>query len=199
MSIRAVYFDLGGVLVRTEDRTPRTQLAQSVGLGYRGLEAVVFGSETASQASVGAISEEAHWQSVLQSLHLPESEKERVYETFFGGDVIDRPLLDFVNALRPRLKTGLISNAWDGLRAWACSEGIDNAFDSLTISAEVGFAKPDPQIYEYALQALGVRPEETIFFDDMPANIQGANALGMHGFVFHGSEEAIAEIHNWID
>ena len=74
MSLRALYMDFGGVLVRTVDRAPRTQLAASLGLSTRDMEQIVFESPSAIQAAVGAISEEQHWKNVIQALKLPESE-----------------------------------------------------------------------------------------------------------------------------
>jgi hypothetical protein len=41
--ITAIYFDLGGVIVRTEDKEPRTQLGAQFGLTYRQIEEVAFG------------------------------------------------------------------------------------------------------------------------------------------------------------
>ena len=64
----------------------------------------------------------------------------------------------------------------------------------MTISAVVGLAKPDERIYRHALENLGIRAEEAIFIDDMPANIEAAQALGMHGFIFQEAEQAIANI-----
>lgn len=194
MNIRAVYFDLGGVILRTEDQAPRSELAQSLGLDYRGIEKVVFESESSRRASVGAISEAEHWRNIIRELNLPESEIERLEAAFFGGDRLDHTLLDFLRSLRPKIKVGLISNAHSGLRAWIISQKFEDVFDEMTISAEVGLAKPDARIYRHALEKLAVRPEEAIFVDDMPANIEAAQALGMHGFVFEKSGYVIAEI-----
>ena len=194
MSIRAVYFDLGGVILRTEDKGPRTKLAESLGLDYDGMDRAVFGSESSRQASVGIISEEQHWQNAVRALDLPESEIPRIIEIFFAGDQIDHALVGFMRSLRPATKVGLISNAWSGLREWILDHKFDDTFDYMTMSAEVGFAKPDARIYLHALEKLNVRPEEAIFVDDMPANVEGAKALGMRGVLFKSSQQAIADV-----
>jgi epoxide hydrolase-like predicted phosphatase len=194
MKIRAVYFDLGGVIVRTEDKAPRTALAKSLGLEYNEIDQVVFGSESARRASIGTISVEQHWRNVVQSVGLPESEIERFSEAFFAGDKTDATLVDFLRSLRPKYKTGLISNAFSGLRKWIIDQKLDDAFDDLTISAEAKTAKPDALIYLRALEKLDVQPEEAIFVDDMPANIEAANALGMYGVLFKNAEQTIAGI-----
>jgi putative hydrolase of the HAD superfamily len=194
MSIRAVYFDLGGVIVRTEDKGPRTELGKSLGLDYDEIDRVVFGSESAQQASLGVISHEQHWRNVVCALKLPESEIPRFSEAFFAGDRTDPALVDFLRSLRPTLKVGLISNAFSDLREWIIDQKLDDVFDDMTISAEVGVAKPDARIYRQALEKLNIRPEESVFVDDMPVNIEAAKALGMHGVAFKTSGQAIADV-----
>lgn len=193
MTIRAVYFDLGGVILRTEDKGPRTELAQSLGLDYDGMDHAVFGPSSID-ASIGAMSEEQHWHNVVRAFNLPESEVARVRQAFFAGDRIDYSLVNFLRSLRPAYKVGLISNAWSGLREWMINQEIDDAFDHLTISAEFGGGKPEPGIYLYALDQLNIRPEEAVFVDDMPANIAAANTLGMHGILFKTAEQTIGEL-----
>ena len=52
-------------------------------------------------------------------------------------------------------------------------------FEDVIVSAEVKLAKPDPEIFRYMLQRFGIRPEQTLFIDDMPANVQSAARLGI--------------------
>ena len=124
MSIRAVYFDLGGVILRTEDKVPRTRLAESLGMTYEAIESVVHGGGpdgSAARAALGQITEGQHWQNVVRALNLPESEIARVENSYFAGDRLDQTLLALMHSLRPSIKVGLISNAWSGLRAWISS------------------------------------------------------------------------------
>lgn len=194
MSLRALYIDLGGVLVRTVDRAPRTQLAASLGLSRRDIEEIVFESPSAEQASIGVISEEQHWRNVIQALKLPEGEIPRVHEEFFRGDCWDESLFDFLRGLRKTIRTGLISNAWIGLREVIVKHRFDDAFDTMIISAEVKVAKPNARIYQLALDKLVVAAEEAIFVDDMLANVEAARAVGMHAIQFTQSQEVMEEI-----
>ena len=59
--------------------------------------------------------------------------------------------------------TRYISNGWPDLREYLLQCRIEDAFDTVVISAEVGILKPDPKIYQLALQNLGVRAEEAAF------------------------------------
>ena len=193
MTLRAVFFDLGGVIVRTEFQAPRQRLAEQLGLEYDHLARLVFESETSRAASLGELSEDAHWDAVARQLNRP-GEAARLRDEFFAGDALDRGLVDFIRSLRPRYKTGLISNAWDGLRAYMARQKIDDAFDRLVISAEVGVMKPKAEIYRIALEQLGVEPHESIFVDDFAENIEGARALGMIAVLFRDREQAVAQV-----
>ena len=194
MSIKALYFDLGGVIVRTGDKTVRAALAAEFGMSYDEMDAFVFGSKSAALASIGKISEEQHWLDVTLRLKLPESEMPRISAGFFGGDSIDPQIVALLRGLRKTHKTGLISNAWDGLRPWIIEQKFEDAFDHMTISAEIGIAKPDARIYEYALEKLGVQANEALVVDDIQKNIAGCEALGMHGVLFRTPEQALAEV-----
>jgi HAD superfamily hydrolase (TIGR01509 family) len=195
--IKAVYFDLGGVIVRTEDTHPRASLGASLGLSYEQIAGAVFegGRDgSAARATRGEISEEQHWRNVVRALGLPESESEHVREAFFAGDHIDWDIVNFLRGLRKTHKTGLISNAWSGLRPWMARERLDDAFDTLVISAELGIAKPAEGIFRHALEQLGAAPEEAIFVDDALGNVEASRALGMHGVHFRSAEAALAEV-----
>jgi putative hydrolase of the HAD superfamily len=194
MTIRAVYFDLGGVILRTEFQSPRERLAERVGMTYEELVGLVFNSKSSREASIGKISEDDHWKWVARSLRRPLKEREALQKEFFAGDIIDRGLMTFIRSLRPRHGTGLISNAWDGLRPYMQREKLDDAFDTLIISAEVGVMKPEAAIFHHALEQLEVKPREAVFVDDFAENIAGCEAVGMHGILFKSTEQAFKDL-----
>jgi len=199
MTLRAVFFDLGGVLVRTEYQAPRQRLAERLGLDFEELEKQVFASASSRQASVGEISTEQHWEAVTRRLGRPAEEAETLREEFFAGDIVDRELLDFIRALRPRIYTGVISNAWPDLRAYIVKQKFDDAFDDMVISAEVGVMKPHARIYQIALEKATVSPQEAVFVDDMFENIEGCRAVGMRGIHFRSPQQALAELKGMLD
>ena len=71
MTIRAVFFDLGGVILRTEYQAPRQQLAERLGLEYDDLDRIVFNSESGIQAATGTITSRQHWEAVMKRLKRP--------------------------------------------------------------------------------------------------------------------------------
>jgi glucose-1-phosphatase len=193
VGIHAVLFDLGGVLLRTEYQAPRQHLAERLGMEYDDLVRLVFESETSRKASIGEISEDAHWEAVARRLKRPQ-EADAIRTEFFAGDVLDRALVDFIRSLRPQRKTGLISNAWSGLRDYMVKHKFEDAFDHIVISAEVGMTKPKAEIYLLALKQLGVSPSEAVFVDDFSENVEGARAVGMSAIHFMEPEKALAKL-----
>jgi putative hydrolase of the HAD superfamily len=77
--------------------------------------------------------------------------------------------------------------------AWFEKAGFGNVWDSVVSSKEVGLKKPDPKIYQVALDQLGVKPEETVFVGHMKSELDGADTLEMHTVAFNKDENATAE------
>ena len=200
MKVEAVIFDFGGVLMRTEDRNPRTELATRLGMNYSEISALIFESPSALQATKGIITAEQHWAELQKSLDLPDLEFEQVRTEFWAGDVLDLNLVNLLRDLRSEYTTILLSNAWDDLRhmiedVWQ----IDDAFDHLVISAEIGLAKPDLAIYQWVIDELGVKPAKAVFVDDFLHNIEAAWAVGMHGIHFRSPDQALGELRSLIE
>ncbi|HNC08201.1 MAG TPA: HAD-IA family hydrolase, partial [Anaerolineales bacterium] len=172
MKYQIVFFDFGGVIQRTEFQAPRQKLAQRFGMEYDDIDNIVFNSPTAKQATVGELVVEKHWQAVAKRLKVSKEDIAAVEREFFAGDLIDHSIMEYLRSLRPRYKTGLISNAWSDMREYLVRQKLDDAFDTLTISAEVGVAKPDAKIYLLALEQAQVEAEAAVFVDDVPANIE---------------------------
>lgn len=194
MKIKTIFFDFGGVIQRTEYQAPRQLLAQRFNLEYDDIDNIVFNSPTAKQATVGEVPVEKHWEAVAKRLKVSKEDIAAVEREFFAGDVIDHEIVEYLRSLRPRYRTGLISNAWSDMREYLVRQKLDDAFDTLTISAEVGVAKPEAKIYLLALEQAQVKAEAAIFVDDVPANIEACEALGMKGILFRDPLKAMNEL-----
>ena len=197
MPIRAVIWDFGGVLVRTADQARREALAAELGLTLEELSARIFDGDNRRKAQLGHIDGGQHLKSVAAEFGMSA---DALQSAFFADDSLDEELINYIRALRPRYKTGLLSNAMSTLRG-AITERfpIAEAFDAIVISAEVGVMKPDVRIYQLALDALEVQAEEAVFIDDFADNVAGARALGMQAIQFDSREQALADLQDLLD
>lgn len=194
MSIRAVFFDYGGVIQRTEYQAPRQHLAERFRMEYEDIDKLVFASKSARRASVGEITEDVHWSAVLKRLKSPASDLQMIKDEFFGGDVIDRELINFIRSLHGNFHVGLISNAWSGMRAFLEKEKLIELFDTVTISAEIGMMKPEAKVYHIALEQAKVKAEEAVFVDDIQVNIDACQQIGMQGVLFKDPQLAMEQL-----
>jgi glucose-1-phosphatase len=200
MVIQAVIWDLGGVLLRTEDGGPREALARRLGRTRAELEKLVFSSESGDRAQLGEIDVAQHWENLRTQLGFTSDELEMFRQQFWQGDVLDRKLVAYIRELRSRYKTGLLSNAFSDLRAVVTDHWkFADAFDVMVISAEVHLVKPDARIYRLALERLGVAPRQAVFIDDFSYNVEGARAQGLHAIHFRSPSQARAELEQLLD
>lgn len=200
MTIKAVIFDLGGVLLRTVDPLPRQRLAERLGRPVDELYHLIFFSESAYLATLGKITAQEHWEAVRKSLGLSVSDLQGVIEQFWAGDHLDHDLVNYLRALRSNYKTALLSNAWDDLRHFVEAEWkIADAFDEIIISAEVGLAKPDAAIFSLTLERLGVSGPQTVFVDDVVKNVEAAKALGLQALQFSSPRQIRLELESLLN
>jgi putative hydrolase of the HAD superfamily len=105
----------------------------------------------------------------------------------------DQPMLAAVARARALgIRTGLISNSW-GTRRYDRAQ-LAELFDGIVISGEVGMRKPTPEIYRLGAERAGFAPEDCVFVDDMPVNLDPAAALGMATVHHLRAEETVAEL-----
>jgi len=188
MTIKAIIFDLGGVLLRTADFSPREQLASRLGMNRHELEEFIFGGESGDRAQRGEITVQAHWENLRRQLYCSPQGFKDLLDTFFAQDKLDEELIEYVRWLHKSYKTGLLTNAWDDLRQVIADRWhFEDAFDTMIISAEVKLAKPDPHIFQLALSRLGVDANQTIFIDDMIRNVEGAKLVGLRPIQFRNA------------
>jgi HAD superfamily hydrolase (TIGR01509 family) len=96
------------------------------------------------------------------------------YTTVFADTV---PFLAKVRAAGAGI--ALVSNCAENTRAMLAAKGLLDLADAAILSCEAGIAKPDPEIYLLATQALGISPADAVMLDDQPRFCAGASAAGL--------------------
>jgi putative hydrolase of the HAD superfamily len=119
---------------------------------------------------------------------------DNLVERLFGGIGPDEPMLEAVRRARAAgIKTGLISNTWgDGLAYDRAL--LEELFDAVVLSGEVGLHKPQPEIFHLSAERIGVAPEECVFVDDLRENCEGAEAVGMKAILHRGSAGTLPQV-----
>ena len=191
--IRNIIFDMGNVLIKF---TP-SQIVEELGLESKEDEELllktVFHSGEWHLTDLGTMTEVDLWNSVSQKL--PEHLLGYAHDIILEWDKKLVPVLGMEEVVRMCKENGynvyLLSNA--SLRQPLYFPRIPGSqyFDGTVVSAIVGICKPDREIYEYLLFKYGLKAEECIFIDDLPKNIEAANAVGIHGILFDGDVEKL--------
>ncbi len=124
---------------------------------------------------------------LLRELGVPDPDAfiDAEHEVWLPAHAVLGAAQALLEALRSRgLKTGLVANSWPDparvLRADVEASGLAGLLDVVVFSEEVGLRKPDPGIFLYALDQLGVPPENAMFVGDrLDTDVQGASEVGM--------------------
>jgi putative hydrolase of the HAD superfamily len=112
----------------------------------------------------------------------------------FGGVGPDERMLEAVRrAGDAGIRTGLISNSWGAGLSYDMSL-LDELFEAVVISGDVGMHKPEPAIYMLGAERLRLRPEECLFVDDLRENCQGAEEIGMTAILHRGADRTLPEL-----
>lgn len=117
---------------------------------------------------------------------------EGLISRMFAGFEPVTPMYDMLRTVRMNgLKTCLLSNSWSNTYP---RELFDGLFDAVVISAEVGMRKPEPAIFQHALELVALPGEDCVFIDDLEANIVAARALGITGIHHSDPDTTLAQL-----
>jgi epoxide hydrolase-like predicted phosphatase len=196
MTIKAVIFDFGGVLMRTGEPAGRREWETRLSLAPGQLEQIVHGSKEWLQTQQGLMAYGAYWQYVAYTLGISEAELPQLQSDYFRDDRLDQDLIKLLDDLRQKnYRVGLLSNDSVNLELKLRNELlIFTYFDAIVISAEIGIMKPDVRAYQEIANWLGVQPAECIFVDDVLENVEGARNAGMKAIHFKPPLDLRAEI-----
>jgi HAD superfamily hydrolase (TIGR01509 family) len=135
---------------------------------------------------------EEYWPMVGAELGLDESGLAEFFADYWDICCFDSRVEAALQAARRRFRTAVISNAWSNARGEAVKRyRFHQLFELMVFSAEEGIAKPDPEIFLRTVSRLGVPPGNALFIDDVPENVAGAQAVGMHAALSQSVEDLL--------
>ena len=180
--IRALVFDIGNVLLKFDFNIAIRRLLPLCGNADAGLLAPIEEIKNAYES--GRIGRDTFLKEVFRLLDFRGDE-----ETFIAAWVdifeVNAPMLDLVERLHGRYPLYLLSNTSD-IHMDSILERYPffGCFTDGVYSYRVGCSKPAPEIYRLTHEQFGIRPEETVFIDDLEANITAAAASGFQAIQY---------------
>nr|WP_255682278.1 HAD family phosphatase [Luteimonas sp. BDR2-5] len=180
--MRLVLFDFDGVLAHYAHADRIADLARVAGCSAAQVAAVLFESGLETEYDGGAIDTATYLRRLGDGLGATIDEAAWIASRVAGSRA-DDAVLDQVVALAGRLPIGVLSNN-GALMAEAMRGIVAPLFPTLEArvlcSGALGVRKPERAIFDRALAHFGVPAHETLFVDDVFANVQGARAAGLH-------------------
>jgi putative hydrolase of the HAD superfamily len=187
-SIEILLFDLGGVLVefsgvRHLTRLLRGRLSES--------EILERWSRCphSEQFGLGKLSPQDFAERFVKDWDIELSPEDFLREYQSWSRRLFPGAVELLTALRPKFRLAALSNS--NQLHWERNTndlGVTGLFEVAISSHQIGVSKPDPKIYLTALERLDAAPDTIMFFDDVPANVEAASALGIHAFQVEGIE-----------
>jgi putative hydrolase of the HAD superfamily len=185
MPIKCVFFDFDGVLRNWDYEMDG--LEENFGISLSEFRAVAFSKEFVDPAVRGEISDPQWRQNVCDQMAKLYPGKDAVGATKFWdsriGELVPDVLL-IINECKKVTKVALFTNATSKLNQDMKAHGITDLFDYVVNASEIGYAKPEPEVYEAALKIAGVEANEAFFTDDGKPQIETAIRLGWTGYHF---------------
>ncbi len=176
--IRAILFDLGGVLIRPRsDYLPDPRLDR-----FESLICTHLDEDTARGK-------------VLSELGFDREAFASALVRLAGKFERDEILWRVLESARPSLKTAILNNGSAvALPAFEDKFRVLSSVDLFLNSAVEGVAKPDARFFQLACERLNLRPEDCLFIDDIETNVQAAARLGMQTILWNGSSGGYSQI-----
>ena len=185
--IKNVILDMGGVLLDFEpqitlDTFCKTEEQKQL------IRKALFQSHFWEDADRGMIPDAALFDLVKQTV-APEHH-DALQQCCAHWDICMHPIAGAREFCREIKAAGLgiyvLSNASDRFYAYFDKFLPLRFFDGAIVSSDIKMMKPDPEIFQYAMDRYGLRKEECLFVDDSMKNVEGAKSFGIHAHQFCG-------------
>ena len=184
----ALLFDFGGTL-DADGVAWKERFLSMLGEPRPGREQFDRAFYAADDALVGSIPRDLSFRetvdrlsrNLVRELGWDEGRAPRIAETFHQTSLAKAEASrQILGQLAQRFRLGIVSNFYGNLAQICADTGIARHVRVIVDSAVIGFEKPDPRIFQAALDALDVKPEAAVFVgDSLPRDMQGARDLGM--------------------
>lgn len=196
--IRGVLFDIGGVLEVTPSTRWQARWETELGLAPGTIDERLAGIYRAGTTGEVTVNEVVATVQRELTADRAEALLDDLWAEYLGEANVR--LQRYFASLRPRYRTGILSNSWVGAREREHARyGYGDRCDVIVYSHEEGLVKPDPRFFALACARLGVSPAEVVFLDDVRGHVEAARALGMTAIHFVDTDEALGALRSLLD
>lgn len=186
-NIEFLIFDLGNVIIDIDYDFSINELKRLLPLEKHSLTENFFTSNFHKEFEKGLISSEQFRNEIrnLYGENWADEQIDHIWNSLLRE--IPQERIDLIKYLRKNYRTAVLSNTnqihvekFDEILQQNTSEkSLFELFDMVFLSHEMGLAKPDVAIYETVLKEISTSPDKVLFFDDLPANLEGARKTGI--------------------
>jgi epoxide hydrolase-like predicted phosphatase len=177
--IKAVLWDIGGVLYRVDFKTVHAEASRRLNL---------------PESTIGDLYKEHRPDFLLGRKNMSEIIRARFGTqadiTGIFAQVMQEytnfhpEVIQIVDTLRPLLVQVAFTNLSDNRESFDRKNKVFDHFDEVMLSYKIGLKKPDPAFFRYACEKLRIEPSEALLIDDRQENVAGAVAFGMKGILY---------------
>lgn len=202
--IKAVIFDIGGVLQLGEKQREKKSQKHSSGVHEKAARKLnvnldqYFDSIDSLyvKSMEGKISKKELLKKLSFNFSTIEKKIENIYYKLYKTQFkLNKQLFKQAKLLKKQgYKVAILSDQWHLSKESHFPKKLQKVFSSAVISCDVGIRKPSPEIYKLVLKKLRIKAEEAIFIDNQTWNIKPAEKLGMKTILFKNNKQTLEEL-----
>ncbi len=191
--LRLIVFDMGGVFIRFEWEVVCQGFAQAAGVSSESFrETLRRVNNPYYEKGQITTTELVSRLNQAMGLNLTEEDFARLWNASLEEDL---QMAELLQELRQRFPLYLLSNINDyHYRYIEDNFNVSRHFQELILSHEVGYVKPEPEIYHEVLKRSGLEAQHCLFIDDLEPNVQGAKEVGLHAIHFKGIDNLRSQL-----
>ncbi len=192
--IKALIFDMGNVVLNVDHMIACRKFAEFSSLSDEEIYKNIIGTSLEDSFERGEISSNTFYLSVLEKIcaDIPFEDFNMIFSDVFS---LNNGMTEVISRIKEKAGIILLSNTNKLHFSW-----VEKKFDVLkefkvrVLSYEVGIRKPEKEIFIFALEKLGFKPEEVLYIDDVKEYINSAKELGINGILFESADGLVTEL-----
>ncbi len=191
--IKAIIFDIGGVVTCTDFPAIYTNFANRVGISPEFVSR--YSINNWNDMILGNISPKQFFEDMKNAGAKPSLDLQAIWiEEALKVRKVNTKLLDIIAKLKKQYIVGVLSNLSSTRLILDEALHLYDHFNFVILSCKEHIKKPDPQFYELALKKAGINPDEAIFIDDNERNTIAAKNLGLIDILYTNNQQLLIDL-----